>query len=77
MTPHEMQAEIERLREHLSQAGDSIERIHDLFKRQAAAEAVLNECRAAMASVKAALDPVEAEHERGWAQWKDRVNITR
>jgi hypothetical protein len=73
MTAQEMQAEIERLRDHLDSTRTTILNMASTARETAARAQLFVLAR----ELEAALDPVEAEHERGWAQWRDRVNITR
>jgi hypothetical protein len=77
MTPHEMQAEIERLREHLDSTRLEVQRTLDMARRFQPMADIQQALWRLEQDIKTALDPQQAEHERGWAQWKDRVNITR
>jgi hypothetical protein len=76
MTAQEMQAEIERLREHLDSTRTTVESIIDMTYRRSVDDVRLG-LRMLHRDVGEALDPAQAAHERGWAQWRDRVNITR
>jgi hypothetical protein len=77
MNQQDLIAEVERLREHLDSTRLEVLRTLDMARRFQPMADIQQALWRLEQDIKTALDPAQAAHERGWAQWKDRVNITR